>query len=225
MLREPVVRGIMIAGFFSIGTVIGLSIFVPLYVEMVLGLSASASGVALIGFMGGATLGSMMAGRLISRMAHYKCVPVYAAPLAVAALLLLAVWPFGWSLAAVTALMTLAGVGMGPMYPATTVIIQNAVQPHEFGIATGTLNFFRLLGGAIIVAVFAAIVLAGLDVSIPGRNLDKFANARASADELAQQFRLVFASAAIFLGLACVAVAVIEERPLRGPQVRPSGPQ
>jgi len=54
VLREPVICGIVIAGFFSIGTIIGLSIFIPLYIELVLGLSASASGIVLIGFMGGA---------------------------------------------------------------------------------------------------------------------------------------------------------------------------
>ena len=65
MLREPVVFGIVVAGFFSIGTIIGLSIFIPLYVELVLGHSPSASGIVLIAFMGGATLGSMVAGRLM----------------------------------------------------------------------------------------------------------------------------------------------------------------
>ena len=44
MLREPVVAGIVVAGFFSIGTVIGLSIFVPLYMELVLGAVAERGG-------------------------------------------------------------------------------------------------------------------------------------------------------------------------------------
>ena len=59
--------------------------------------------------------------------------------------------------------LAINGVGVGTMYPFTTVVIQNAVEPHRFGIATGTLNFFRQLGGAIIVAVFVAIVLGGLE--------------------------------------------------------------
>jgi len=53
MVREPVIAAIVTAGFFSIGTIIGLSIFVPLYIELVLGFSASASGAALIAFMAG----------------------------------------------------------------------------------------------------------------------------------------------------------------------------
>jgi predicted MFS family arabinose efflux permease len=215
MMKEPVVFGIVVAGFFSIGTIVGLSIFIPLYLELVLRLSASASGLVLIAFMGGATVGSMVAGRTISRMDRYKRVPVLALPLAIVALAMLALWPAGLSLAAVSALFALAGFGIGPMYPATTVIIQNAVLPHQLGIATGTLNFFRSLGGAIIVAAFAAIVLGGVDSGGTGLTLDKLAGAGAS--DFAGPFRLVFIAAAVFLALALVAIATIEERPLRGP--------
>jgi len=62
MLAEPVVLGISLAGFFSIGTIVGLSIFIPIYVELVLQHSPSASGLVLIAFMVGATVGSMVAG-------------------------------------------------------------------------------------------------------------------------------------------------------------------
>jgi EmrB/QacA subfamily drug resistance transporter len=215
MMKEPVVFGIVVAGFFSIGTIVGLSIFIPLYLELVLRLSASASGLVLIAFMGGATVGSMVAGRTISRMNRYKRVPVLALPLAIVALVMLALWPAGLSLAAVSALFALAGFGIGPMYPATTVIIQNAVLPHQLGIATGTLNFFRSLGGAIIVAAFAAIVLGGVDSGGTGLTLDKLAGAGAA--DFAGPFRLVFIAAAVFLALALIAIATIEERPLRGP--------
>jgi hypothetical protein len=110
------------------------------------------------------------------------------------------------------------------MYPATTLIIQNAVPPHQFGIATGTLNFFRQLGGAIIVAAFAAIVLGGLDTSGSGLTLDKLAAAGSSAADFVAPFRLVFIAAAVFLALALVAVAMIEERPMRGPETQPAQP-
>jgi len=148
-------------------------------------------------------------------MDRYKRVPVLALPLAIVALVMLALWPAGLSLAAVSALFALAGFGIGPMYPATTVIIQNAVLPHQLGIATGTLNFFRSLGGAIIVAAFAAIVLGGVDSGGTGLTLDKLAGAGAS--DFAGPFRLVFIAVAVFLALALVAIAAIEERPLRGP--------
>jgi EmrB/QacA subfamily drug resistance transporter len=222
MLKEPVVGGIVVAGFFSIGTVVGLSIFIPLYMELVLNQSASASGMALIAFMCGATVGSLVAGRLMVRVEHYKRVPVLALPFAIAPLLVFALWPGELSLLAVVALLSVLGAGVGPMYPTTTVVIQNAVPPHQFGVATGTSGFFRQLGGAIIVAVFGAIVLGGVDAGPGGLSFDRLAGAGGASAQFAALFRWVFVAAAVFLAIALAALLMIEERPLRGPTVRPA---
>jgi MFS family permease len=221
MVREPVVGAIVVAGFFGIGTIIGLSIFMPLYIELVLGQSASASGLALIAFMGGATIGSLTAGRLLSRLEHYKRVPVVGLPLGIAMLAILALWPDRFSIMEVAALLAFGGLGMGTMYPTTTVLIQNAVLPHQLGTATGTLNFFRQLGGAVVVAVFGAIVLGGLDVHASGTVVLERLSGAGGAANFAILFRWVFIVAASFLAAAFVAVLCIVERPLRGPAVRP----
>jgi MFS family permease len=222
MMREPVVGAIVVAGFFAIGTIIGLSIFMPLYMELVLRASASASGVVLIAFMGGATLGSLLAGRLLSRLDRYKRVPLAGLPLGIAVLAAFAIWPERFSPLEVAALLAIGGLGIGTMYPTTTVLIQNAVPPHQVGTATGTLNFFRQLGGAIVVAIFGSIVLGGLDAHAGGAMLLKrLAEANGAAADFAMLFRWVFITAAGFLAAATVAVACTAERPLRGPAMRP----
>ena len=216
VLRARAVKAVVVAGFCSIGVVIGLSIFLPVYLELVLGLSPSGSGTALIVFLAAATAGSFMAGRLMTRMARYKRVPLAGMVLGILMLAGFAIQPAGLSLVEVAVLLAVGGAGLGVMYPVTTTIIQNVVKPHQLGIATGALNFFRLLGGAIIVAAFGAIVLGGIDGG-QGLTLDLLASgARAGAD-LAQPFRLVFIAGAVFLGLGLLAVLAIEERPLRGP--------
>jgi EmrB/QacA subfamily drug resistance transporter len=218
MVKEPLIGAIVVAGFFGIGTIIGLSIFMPLYIELVLGQSASVSGSVLIAFMGGATIGSLVAGRLISRLDRYKRVPLAGLPLGIVTLVVFAIWPDRFSVIAVAALLAFGGLGMGTLYPTTTVIIQNAVRPHQLGTATGTLNFFRQLGGAIVVAIFGAIVLGGLDIGAVG----VFTAERLSGPpaEFASQFRWVFVAAAVFLGTAFLAILWIEERPLRGPSTK-----
>jgi EmrB/QacA subfamily drug resistance transporter len=222
MVRESVVGAVVASGFFGIGTIIGLSIFMPLYMELVLGATASASGTVLIAFMSGATIGSLLAGRLLSRLDRYKRVPLIGLPLGVAVLAIFAIWPTQFSTAGVAALLAVGGVGMGTMYPTTTVLIQNAVPPYQVGTATGTLNFFRQLGGAIVVAVFGAILLGGLDLHTSGATvLERLSPTGGSSAEFAALFRLVFIAAACFLAAAFVAVLCIAERPLRGPAVRP----
>jgi EmrB/QacA subfamily drug resistance transporter len=218
MMREPVVAAIVTVAFFSIGTIIGLSIFMPLYVELVLGQSASASGVALIAFMVGVTLGSLVAGRLISRLDRYKRVPLIALPFGIVTLVVFAIWPAELSLAEVALLLVVCGTAIGPMYPLSTVVIQNAVPLHQLGTATGVLNFFRQLGGAILVAVFAAIVFGGVDAGVGAPTLDKLAGA--GAVEFAGPFRFVFIAAALFTAASFIAVLAIEERPLRGPAAK-----
>jgi EmrB/QacA subfamily drug resistance transporter len=216
MLADPVVLGIVIAGFFSIGTIVGLTIFTPIYVELVLGHSPSASGIVLIAFMSGATFGSMVAGRLMPRLERYKRVAVFAMPVGIAAMIVFALAPADLTLAEVTILLAMGGAGMGPMWPTTTVIIQNAVPLHQLGIATGTLSFFRQLGSALVVAIFAAIVLTG----VQGSSLEQLSAADTAA--LAASFRWVFIAAAVLLATSLVSLMAIKTQPLRGPAVGPT---
>jgi len=214
ILRGRVTGAITCAGFFSIGTIMGITIFTPLYCQLVLDASASISGLALIAFMGGATLGSLLTGRLLSRLTHYMRVPIIGLVVAIATLGLLAAEAAGLSLGAFTLLLGVLGIAVGPMYPTSTIVMQNAVKLHQLGTATGALNLFRLLGGAIIVAVFGAIVLGSTGNHAEIVTLEKLAAGHA---DFAPAFRLVFIAAGIFLAIALACVLVVEERPLHGP--------
>jgi EmrB/QacA subfamily drug resistance transporter len=224
LVGERLIALMVVAAFFSIGTVIGLSIMVPLYLDLVLGFSASGGGVALIAYVVGTSFGSLSSGRMMSRLTHYKRIPLTALPLSIATFALLAWQPAGWSLLSVCAILMVNGFGVGTMYPLTTVVIQNAVKPHQFGVATGTLNFFRQLGGAIIAATFVAIVLGGFEGGEGARLLETMtargANAAArtaGAAHFAPLFAWVFLAAAALLAAALLATVLAEERPLRGP--------
>jgi EmrB/QacA subfamily drug resistance transporter len=225
ILREPVVGAIAAAGFCSVGVIIGLSIFLPLYFELVLGFTPSGSGTALIVFLAAATVGSFAAGRLMIRTAHYKRVPAGGLLLGIAMLAVFAARPAGLSLLEVSVLLFVGGTGLGVMYPVTTTIVQNAVANHQLGTATGALNFARQLGGAIIVAAFGTILLGGLDTGGHGLTLEMLRGGASQAGaDFAALFRLVFAAGAIFLAAGLIAVLAIEERPLRGPQQRTPAP-
>ena len=221
VLSDRTVAGTVIAGFFSIGVITGLSIFMPLYLELVLGASASMSGLALIAFTAGTVIGAFAAGRALGRHQHYKRIPLAGLVLAIIALAAMAA-RLHLSLGGIASLLFLAGGGIGTMYPVTTVLIQNAVPPHQFGVATGTLNFFRLLGGTIVVAGFGAMVLGKVDASGGLVALDPLSRGAVRppgniASDFSAVFAWVFAAAAACLAAALAALAIIEERPLRGP--------
>ena len=172
-------------------------------------MSPSGSGTAMITFMAGTVLGSMAASRFLVRLDRYKRVAVVGLGIGLVTLLFFAWRPAGLSLATVAVLLLFGGGGLGVMYPFTTVVIQNVVPPHQMGTATGTLNFFRLLGSAIIVAAFGAIVLGGVGVE---GTLDTLAARRSGAD-FSAAFQYVFLAAACFIALSLIAVILIEERP------------
>jgi EmrB/QacA subfamily drug resistance transporter len=217
ILRGRVTSTITVAAFFAIGTIIGITIYTPLYCQIVLGASASVSGFALIGFMGGATVGSLITGRLFARLRHYMRVPIAGLVLAIATLVFLAVDAAALSLGAFALLLALLGAAVGPMYPTGTVVMQNAVRPHQMGTATGTLNFFRLLGGAVVVAAFGAILLGSAGTHGGILTMQRLVVGHA---DFATAFRFVFLAAAIFLAVALACVFAVEERPLHGPARR-----
>jgi EmrB/QacA subfamily drug resistance transporter len=223
ILHGRVTSTITCAAFFAVGTIIAITIYTPLYCETVLGFSASMSGLALIAFMAGTVVGSLSAARLIVRLVHYMRVALAGLLLAGIALVVLAADPAENSITRLVLLLFVIGCGLGPMYPMSTIVMQNAVKPHQLGTATGTLNFSRTLGGAIIVAVFGAIVLGGGSKGADLMTMERLATAHGGHGDLAPAFQGVFIAAAIFLGIAFCSLLAVEELPLHGP-ARRSGP-
>jgi EmrB/QacA subfamily drug resistance transporter len=218
VLSNPVMRAGCVTTACTQGVSIGLTIFVPLYYEMVHGLSASDSGLALIPIVMMTTPGSYLSGRAMLYMDHYKWAPIVMLSIATASVGLLVVHPLMpvWAVALITGLV---GIGTGSSYPTVTVSIQNAVAHRQIGIAMGAMNFFRALASAFVVAVMGAIMLADLGASPQrgGASSSAFiANAAsASIDDLGHAFSHIFAVAVVFLIIGLAALVVMEERPLR----------
>src|SRR3974390_2698400 len=215
VLGNPVVRCAALAGSCNMGVLVGMTIFVPLYFEVVLHLSASESGLALIPLMGATVAISTLTGRLMMHVEHYKGMPLIGLPPAVLALGALAIWPSEMPTVLVLLLLTLIGAGLGTVFPVSTGCMQNAVTRAQMGIATGAANFFRALFSALVVAVLGAIVLGGLG-GVTGMSVEMLARA-ASAHELSFAFRFVFLACALVLSFGMAFLIAMEQRPLKGP--------
>ena len=212
VLRDGAVRVGTASGFFVVGLVIALTIVLPLYGQLALGLTVSQSAWTIIALQGAATLTSIVGGRLLVRFTHYKRVPVAGLLLSIAALVPLAMAPTGLSPWAALGLIALVGLGLGPTFPFTVVVVQNAVALHQLGVATGTMNFFRAMGSTFIVSGFGAMVLAATPVVTRGLS----AGAVLAGADAAEAFRWVFAAAIVCLAVALASILALEERPLRG---------
>ena len=144
--------------------------------------------------------------QLVGRVKHYKALPAAGLALAIASVIALAL-----SVAAMTPLkfqviLFLIGVGFGPTAPLTQVALQNTVAARHLGAAVGAMNFGRTLMGTVLVAIFGAIVLAG----VPAHN----DGAPVLTGTSASTFAEVFFAMAATLSIALLAVIRLEEKPL-----------
>ncbi len=216
ILSNKVVRWGTLLSACNVSSMIGLTIFMPLYFEAVMGLSSSLSGMALIPLMVVSNIGAVVSGRALGWVHHYKRVPMVGLTISVAALVSLAWNPYQ-PLWMVLMHLGAVGAGIGTVYPVATVAVQNAVPRHQLGIATGSFNFFRSLLSAVIVALLGAILLGGINLKGGEIGLSvETLKASAGGMELALLFRWVFAANAVVLGTALFALLLMEERPLPG---------
>jgi EmrB/QacA subfamily drug resistance transporter len=217
VLANPVMRLGTTATAAALGVMTGFMIYMPLYFQLVHGLTPTQAGVALIPVIVFTTPGSMLSGRAMMHLTHYKLSPYIGMTLATLAIVALVIWPampLAWAVVATGVI----GFGVGSVFPVATVSIQNAVERHDVGTATGAMNFFRALASALVVAVMGAILLGGLGFT-PERGgvALELAAGTAGAASGAQAFRLMFVAALAVAILALIALVLLEERPLTGP--------
>jgi EmrB/QacA subfamily drug resistance transporter len=203
------------AGGCALGAIIGLTVHLPLYYEVVYHLSASEAGLALIPLAAVSTGGAAIAGRTMARAKHYKRVAIIGTLVAALcgcalALIVLPLW-------GLLVLLSVFSFGLGTAFPVSVVSLQNAVARSQVGTVTGAMNFFRALMASFTVAAFAAILLMalGADISFGGEHRGPV-NSIAAADMITA-FRYVFAAAAAMLACATLCMILMEERPLAGP--------
>ncbi len=216
VIRNPVLRDSAMAHSFGWGAIIGLNIYLPLYLQAVVGMTPANSGLALMGFMAMVNAGALLGAQLTARLTHYKRPAIIGQGVAILATLWLAfrsaemgVWEF-------QIVMALIGLGFGPTAPLTTVTVQNAVPTHQLGISLGTMAFIRGMINAMLVAAYGVVALHGLDgIDLAGQSA-RTAGAAALADRgnVAEAFRLVFLMAVACFLVAFVYLFRLEERPL-----------
>jgi EmrB/QacA subfamily drug resistance transporter len=159
LFRNPIyARGVAVGGMM-VFAMMGSTVFLPLYFQMVLGMAPARAGMMLLPQVVGMVLTSVIGGRIVSRIGRNKPFLVAALVLEAVALASLALFAY---VAAPPALflvsMGLLGLGMGMGMPNLTTAVQNAVAHQELGAATGAMTFARSLGGAVGVATSGTIM-------------------------------------------------------------------
>ena len=138
--------------------VFGAISYLPLYLQGVLGTTASGTGLVLLVLSMGWTAGSLLAGQGISRIG-YRLVAVAGMSLLAFGYLLLIAPQAGADIVDVIIGSLAIGTGMGLANLTTLVAAQTAVWPQRIGVATSTLMLFRTFGGAFAVSLLGTVML------------------------------------------------------------------
>ena len=172
---------------FSIGSalnfILGMGMFgglaaLPLYLQIVKGVSPTKAGLLLVPLTFGIMAGSIIAGQIISRTGRYKKFPVIGAPLLVVSMLLLSRLGVDTPLWAPLTIAALFGLGLGFNMQPLVLAVQNAVPPQDMGVATSSATFFRQMGGTLGTAVFLSVLFS----TVGGRISSAFKTASTTPD-------------------------------------------
>ncbi len=166
LFRERVFNAASSIGFVMGFAMFGALTFLPLYMQIVKGVSPTASGLRILPLMLGMLGASVLSGRLVTRWGRYKVFPVVGTALMTIGAFLLSnidASTNGWVLAG---FMFVFGVGMGLVMQVLVVAVQNAVSYQDLGVATSSSVFFRMIGGSFGTAVFGAIYAIVLNHTI-----------------------------------------------------------
>jgi EmrB/QacA subfamily drug resistance transporter len=140
----------------------GSIIYLPVFLQLVSGASATNSGLLMLPLMGGLLVASMASGQVISRTGRYKAFPVAGTGLAAVAMFLLSTMSADTPQLVAAAWMVVLGAGLGLVMQVMVLVTQNSVDRSDLGVATATVSFFRSVGGSVGVAVFGALFTSGL---------------------------------------------------------------
>lgn len=159
IFRNPVVACSLPIIFFTGISMFGGVIFVPLYFQGVMGLSATESGGFLTPMLLGQVAGSFISGQLLSRAGgHYRIMGAIGIAIMAAGLFFISRWSPGMGHLYAIIHLVITGFGLGITMPLYTIAVQNAVPYNILGVTTSMVPFFRAMGGAAGLAVFGSLM-------------------------------------------------------------------
>ena len=216
----------LIVGFALIGSVT----YLPVFLQIVKGLSPTESGLRMVPLMAGTLVTSILAGQLVSRTGKYKLFPIIGTTIVALSLLLISRMTAETSALAASLYMSLLGLGLGFVMQVLIIAVQNAVDYRVLGVATSNAILFRFVGGSLGTALLGAILATQLDANVqrlmPGTAALDLISPQALAglspavrtayiDAFVASLSTVFLVAAAISLVGLLVALLLPERPLR----------
>jgi MFS transporter len=167
LLRNRPFAIVNTAAFIISMAFFGVVMFMPLYMQLVLGVNATKSGFSMLPLMLGIMGAAMISGRLVRRTGQYKPIMIVGCiTLLVGVILLMQIGP-DTTIRQLNWRMLLVGLGLGPAQSLYSLAAQNAAPIQQMGIATSSSQFFRQIGSTVGIAIFGTMLTHNLVRELP----------------------------------------------------------
>jgi EmrB/QacA subfamily drug resistance transporter len=162
----------------------GAILYLPLFVQGVIGKTATNSGEVLMPMMIGFIVSSIVGGQILSRLGRYKAIALVAFVIAAAGMVLLSQMGIYTTEGVIIRNMIITGLGIGVMMSLFTIVVQNAFPFSELGQVTAGLQFFRSIAATIATAVLGTVMTNNFQSAFQA-NLPQIIKQMVPADKLA----------------------------------------
>jgi MFS family permease len=158
LLRNPIFTVASLLSMLQMMVVIGLIIYLPLFLQGILGESATNAGELITPLTLSSVVGAMVGGLLVSKFKRYVVITIVAGFLmALGTFLMIQMTP-STSVFETVIYMIIAGLGMGPFWSILTLAVQNTLPRSLLGVGTGAVRFFAQIGGVLGIAIIGTVV-------------------------------------------------------------------
>jgi MFS family permease len=167
LFQDPTFRVSSLLGMLVAMALFGVIIFVPVFLQVAKGVSATDSGLRTVPIMVGIVATAIFAGRTISKTGQYHFYPIIGTAAIAIGLFLISRFTGDANLALISICLFVIGLGVGLVMQVTLLAVQNSVDFLTMGSATCGVTFFRSMGGAFGVAIFGSIFNNRGDYHLP----------------------------------------------------------
>ncbi|MCS6562888.1 MULTISPECIES: MDR family MFS transporter [Curtobacterium] len=144
----------------------GAMLTIPLYLQIVKGVTPTESGFAMLPMVLGLMISSIASGQIISRTGNYQVFPITGTAFTAVGFTVLTFLTADRPLWFLMLGMFGIGLGLGQLMQTLTLAAQNSVSPRDIGVATSAATFFRQIGGTMGTAVLLSVLFTLMPTNI-----------------------------------------------------------
>jgi EmrB/QacA subfamily drug resistance transporter len=159
----------MLLSFLQLVVLVGLVIYLPLFLQGVLDISPTNSGEAITPLTISSVIASVVASLLVARLLRYRWVTIISAMLLIAGTFLMTRISTTIDIRTMIGFMVIAGLGLGPFFSILQLAAQNAIPRTRLGVGTSAVRFAAQVGAVVGIAIVGTIVNQTLSADIVSR--------------------------------------------------------